>query len=145
MTVAVLLVLSGCMMAGKNMAPPQVQIAGIAVKDVQLFETRFRVELRIINPNDMPLDIRGIDCELELVDQKIASGVTDQKTRIPGLGTAVISVDLYASVVGWVQGILGLQDKKALKYRVTGRVHGRGGMGTQSIFPFSSEGELTLQ
>jgi len=143
--VVALVVLAGCTMAGKGMVPPKIKIAGIGVKDVQLFETRFRVELRVINPNDMPLDIRGIDCELELVDHKVASGVTDQKTSIPGLGTAVISVDLYASVVDWVQGIRGLQDREVLKYRITGRVHVRGGPMAPSTFPFSSEGELPLQ
>lgn len=143
--VAVIMMLPGCMMPGKKMVPPRVQIAGIEVEEVRIFETLFRVELRIINPNSEPMDIRGIDCELELLDRKIASGVTDKGMTIPGLGTAMVSVDLYSSVVDVVKGIMRLHETKALKYAVTGRVHSRGGAFMPSIFPFSSTGEFPLK
>jgi len=139
------LIFYGCAGPGKRLESPRVKIADIQVKELKAFESVFQIELRVINPNDVSIDIKGIDCELEIGDEHLASGVSKTATNIPAFGTDTITVDVYSSVVDIVKSVIGLQGKEKLKYKIKGRVHLGGGLSVSSAIPFKSEGELSFQ
>ena len=139
------LIFFGCAGPGKRLEPPRVKIANIQVKELKAFESVFQIELRVINPNDVAIDVKGIDCELEIDDKHLASGVSKTATNIPAFGTDTITVDVYSSVVDIVKSVIGLHGKEKLKYKIKGRVHLGGGLLVPSTIPFKSEGELSLQ
>ena len=82
----------GCAGVTSSIKPPHVNIADLRIKDVKPLETAFQVELRIVNPNDLALTIKGIECDLELNDQKFGSGVSGETITIPAFGTDLVSV-----------------------------------------------------
>ncbi|MFZ0448392.1 MAG: LEA type 2 family protein [Desulfatiglandaceae bacterium] len=142
---ALMIFSSGCAGLGKRLEPPRINVADIQVQEVKPFETVLRIDLRLINPNDTPLDIKGLNCDLELNGNRFASGVADAKTVIPPYGTGVIPVVVYSSVFKVIRGVLGLQGKEKLKYRLKGQLHMEGNTLLGSTIPFESNGELSLK
>ncbi len=136
---------TGCAGLGKHLQSPGINVADIQVQEVKPFETVLRIDLRLINPNDVPLDIKGLNCDLELNGKRFASGVADAKKKIPPYGTGVISVLVYSSVFKVIRGVLGLQGKEKLKYELKGRLHLEGNRLLGSTIPFESTGELSLK
>ncbi len=139
------LALSGCAGVGKTLEPPRVTLANIQVEEVKAFETTFRIELRVFNTNDIPIEIKGIDCELEINGRKFASGVSKVEKEIPSYGTDTVPITLYSSVLEMVRGFLNLPDKEKLQYKISGRVRLGGGPLVPSVVPFKSEGEFSLK
>jgi LEA14-like dessication related protein len=139
------LFLSGCAGVGKTLAPPRVTLANIQVEEVKAFETVFQIELRVFNTNDIAIEIKGIDCELEINGRKFASGVSKVGKEIPSYGTDIIPITLYSSVLEMVRGFLNLPNKEELQYKISGHVHLGGGPLVPSVVPFKSEGEFSLE
>ena len=135
---------SGCAGLGKRLQAPRVNLADIQVQEVKVLETVLQIEIRVINPNDVPLDIKGIDCELEVNGTTLAAGVSDQKRIIPAYGTTTIPMKVYSSVVDILRGVLGLQNKEKLHYRLKGKISVEGGFMVPSSIPFDSQGEFSF-
>lgn len=141
---ATTVVLTGCATLGTRYETPKVSVAAIEILEATLFETVFKTELRIINPNDIALPIRGADCRLVLNGSDLLQGVSDVDVVVPAYGTAKVPVTLYSSVVDVVRGILGLKGKQTLAYELSGKFRIRAA-GMPVTLPFSSEGELSLK
>ncbi len=137
--------LAGCAGVGKTLEPPRVTLANIEVEEVKAFETVFQIELRVFNTNDIPIEIEGIDCELELNGRKFATGVSKVEKEIPSYGTDTVPITLYSSVLEMVRGFLNLPGKEKLQYKISGRVRLGGGPLVPSVAPFKSDGELSLE
>jgi len=131
-----------CAGPGKRLEPPRVALADIQVQLVKLFEMSFLVRVRVFNTNDVPLEVRGIECDLALNGRHLATGVSQASAKIPAHGTAVIPVTVFSSVVEMVKNAVGLQGEDRIKYRVTGKLRVKGGFLTPPYFPFKAEGEL---
>ena len=131
-----------CATIGKE--PPRVHVVDLQIQEVKAFETVLKMELRVINMNDMEIEIKGIDCNLEVNNKHFASGVSDQKTTIPAYGTTIIPMIVYSSVFDVVRGVLGLKGKEKIEYNVTGRLHLEGAVLVPSTIRFESGGELSL-
>jgi len=140
-----MLTLSVCAGPGKRLEPPRIKLANIKVQELKAFEAAFLIELRVFNTNDVPIEITGMDCELELNERHFASGVSSTKTEIPSYGTGTLPVVLYSSVLDIVKSVLGLPNKEKLKYKLTGKVRLGGGVLVPPVIPFKSDGELSLE
>lgn len=128
---------------GKRLEPPRVKLATIRVEDFNVVETVFEVQLRVFNTNDTALQIRGLECELEINDQPFAIGVSDANVEIPSFGTQLLPLHVYASVFDIIKSAQGLQNQDQLKYQIKGKV--RLGAGAfPSVLPFDSEGNISL-
>lgn len=138
---AALTLLAGCAtpIGGE---PPSVTVAGLQLVEATLFEQKFALQLRVLNPNDWDLPIDGLSFTLELNGKQFARGVSNKAVVVPRFGEAVIDA---TAVVG-IGGVLRQMDEVAkngqdsLRYRLHGRLHG-GGIGG---VPFESSGELRL-
>lgn len=140
-----LLVLKGCAGFGKRLEPPRISLVHIQVQKVTLFETVFKIDLRVYNTNDVPLTIRGTDCQLKLQGKDFATGVSNERTTVPALETGVIPMMVYSSVLDVVKGLMTLPRDEKLEYTLTGRVHLEGGALIPSSLSFKSEGKLSLR
>ena len=149
--VAGLLLLSGC--AGLGPQPkPRVSLANLQVQEVRGLETVFLVELRILNPGDTPLQLRGIDCELLVDGRPFASGLSGGSYEVPAYDSLTVPVPVYASMLDMVSSVVSrLQQPAArpgtidpLRYEVTGHVRLAGTMGGTRTLPFASKGELSF-
>jgi LEA14-like dessication related protein len=140
-----LLVLVGCAGLGKTLEPPRINLSNVQFQESKALETVLQIELRVFNTNEVPIKVKGLDCDLELNGKRFATGVSSVDTEIPAFGTTTVPVTLYSSVVDLFRGIIGLQKKEKLKFGVSGRLHLEGGFLIPSTYPFRAEEELALE
>ena len=143
------LLLSGCAGLQKAYEPPRVTLSNMTIKEAKALETAFLIELRIFNANDVPMEIKGVDCVLKINGKPFAAGVSGVEKTIPAYGTDVVPVVVYASVLDTVNRVIGMfrdvqasQKMQNLKYSLKGKL--RVGGVTPASVPFDSEGELNL-
>jgi LEA14-like dessication related protein len=141
----VILFLFSCAGVGKRLEPPRVTLANIRVEEIRPFESKLLVELRVFNTNDVTLEIKGIDCEVELNDRQFASGVSNTKTTISPFDSATIPINVYSSVFDVAVGLLTLKDQDKLRYKVKGRVHLAGDFFGPPVVSFESDGEVSIR
>ena len=140
----IIFILSGCAVWGKHLESPRLTLANFNVQEIKVFESIFQIELRVFNTNDIPLEIKGLDCDLELNGKRLATGVSNAQLNIPPYETVLVPMTLYSSVLGVVSVLRSLSKTEKLEYKLTGRL--RLGKGTMpSVLPFKSQGELPLE
>ena len=135
--------LLSCATVGKE--PPRVHVVDLQVQEVKAFEAVLKMDLRVINMNNVEIRMKGIDCDLEINNKPFATGVSDQKTTIPAYGTAIVPMIVYSSVFDVIRGVLGLKGKEKIDYKIKGRLHLEGDVMVPSSVHFESGGELSLK
>ena len=138
------LLLAGCAGLAKPLEPPRISLADIRVEDFTGLETVFQVQLRVINSNDVDLNVKGIDAELEINGEPFAAGVSNVTVKIPSFGTELVTVAVYSSVIKMFKSVYGLRESEELKYRLNGKLRVSGQNALATTLPFESEGVLTL-
>jgi len=141
----VILTLAGCAGIGKPFETPRVSLSNIQVQESKGLETAFLVLLRVTNPNDGELDIKGLDCDLEINGKPFAYGISNTQVTVPAFGSETIPVTVYSSVIDIIKGLFGLQQREDLSYRVKGKVRMAGGGLMPSTLPFDSQGTVSIK
>ena len=140
-TLLVALTLSACasLMPGD---PPRVDVVGVMPLQGQGMELRMLVQLRVINPNDAPIDYDGVYVEMDVRGQRFASGVSDARGTVPRFGEAVISVPMTVPAFAMLRQALGVAqgDISTVQYAVSGKLSGPQWRNLR----FSSDGEFKL-
>lgn len=118
------LMIAGC--AGLNAidSPPRVNLVDLRPAEVTLFEQRYLVKLRLTNPNDVALQVRGMDYSIYINDRKFADGVSDRHFTVPAYGESVIEVSLTSSLFRLIEQFqkLDQRGRLVLDYRLSGRI-----------------------
>lgn len=138
---ALIVILAAC--AGTLTQPPEVRLSNIGVRELGLFEQRLALSLRVHNPNDANLAIRGLNYALELNGRPFARGSTEQSVTVPRFGEALLEVPATVDT----GGLLGQLDqwrrdsgRESLEYRLSGTLYTAYGAG----IPFQYSGQLPL-
>jgi LEA14-like dessication related protein len=140
-----ILVLSACSMPGQRVEPPRISLSSIKIQDINLFEAVLHIEVRVVNPQDVTYDIKGIDCVLDLNQVRLASGVSNTPTHIPSLESAVIPLTIYSSVEDMAKCLKELKGKDKINYNITGKLHLAGGFLKPSLIAFNTDGQVSLE
>ncbi len=138
------LLLTGCAGVGKHLEPPRISLARIQVLEFSGLEAVFQIMLRVFNTNDIDLNVKGIEADLEINGKPFATGVSQAAVKIPSFGTELVPVTVYSSVVDIVKGIHGLQKAEQLKYRLKGKLRVSGVNLMSTTLPFESAGQVKL-
>jgi len=120
--IVILLILSGCAGWGKRLETPRITLSNFNVQEIKIFESVFTIEMRVFNTNDTPMEIKGLNCDLELNGKRLATGVANVKVNIPPYETALIPMTLYSSVLDVVRVLRGLAKTEKLEYKLTGHL-----------------------
>ena len=147
------LLLTGCAgsFMGPSMEQPTISISDLQLREVKALETIFMLELRIINPNDFPIDVQGVNCAVKIDGALFATGVSDMQQQVPPFGTVTVPVMVYASMFDVVGSVIQLLQEgnqrntrqNPLQYELSGKIRLRA-TGRSATFPFQSEGKLAL-
>lgn len=138
------LLLSGCAGWGKRLETPRITLSNFNVQEIKIFESVFAIEVRVFNTNEVPLEIKGLNCDLEFNGKRLATGVANANVNIPSYETALVPMTLYSSVLDVVTVLRSLAKTEKIEYKLTG--HLRLGKGViPSTIPFKTIGELPLQ
>jgi LEA14-like dessication related protein len=140
--VGVLLLAACASMPAKD--PLQVTVAGIEPLTGEGLELRLLVKLRVQNPNDTPIEFSGASLNLDVMDRRFASGVSDQAGTVPRFGEAIVAVPVTVSMLRMARQFMGMLDGKpvgSITYTMSGKLQGTGPFGTQR---FSAQGAFEL-
>ena len=132
-------VLAGC--ATLQDDPLQVTVAGIEPLQGEGMELRLMVKLRVQNPNDAPIDYRGVALTMDVQGKTLASGVSDGSGTVPGFGEAVIAVPVSISAFRMARQALAFKDNTGkIGYEMKGKLSSSGFKTKR----FAASGELDL-
>jgi LEA14-like dessication related protein len=123
--------------------PLRVTVAGVEPLKGEGMEMRLAVKLRVQNPNEAPVDFRGVSLEMDVEGKGFASGVCDESGTVPGFGESVITVPVSISALHMARQALtllkgGEMDK--IRYELKGKLGAGGTGGTR----FGASGEFEL-
>jgi len=138
------LLVTGCATVPLDMEAPKITVANIAPKDLAVFEQRFDVQLRIQNPNDTDLGLKGIRCDIELNDQEFGNGMSGQKVTVPRFGSEVVHVEVITGLGSFLRQFQEINKSGVgkVRYRLKGTAFAESPSSVK--FPFDEKGEIDL-
>ena len=144
---AALLLSAGCAGFGSRLEPPQLSVVGVEIVRGDLFEQRFKARMRVQNPNDRSIAVRGVSYTLQIGGEELGRGLSGSSFTVPALGEAEFDMLVTVNLAGTVLRLLerartdGLPD--SLSYRLRGEVKLSEGF-VRSI-PFDEKGAGKLR
>lgn len=136
-----LTLLGGCAGLFSRPEPPQISLASIRPVDMGLFEQRYRLRLRVQNPNPFALRIKGMDYSLYLNDQQFAQGVSPESATVPAYGEQVVEVDVISNLARLFDQFSELGRQRSLSYRLVGGIRLAN---VTARIPFEYQGEISF-
>jgi LEA14-like dessication related protein len=100
---------------------PEFTITAIAIMQAELINTRFRVSLRIDNPNIFPVDLSSFGYELYGAGRFWADGREEDVLHIPAQGSAETRLFLMMNFINMKRSLLDeVIALRQVRYRFTG-------------------------
>jgi LEA14-like dessication related protein len=138
--------LSACA-AQSKLEAPNLSVIGMEMLESSLFTQRLKVRVRVQNPNDVELPVKGVSARLELAGEEFATGVSAASFVVPAFGESEFDLLVDASMARTVLAMVGKSKEsnpmESLDYRLTGKVSLSSGF-VRSI-PFDESGSLNLK
>ena len=144
---AALLLSAGCAGFGSRLEPPKLSVVGVEIVRGDLFEQRFKARMRIQNPNDRSIAVRGVSYTLHIGGEELGRGLSGSSFTVPALGEAEFDMLVTVNLAGTVMRLLerarsdGLPD--SLSYRLRGEV--KLSEGFVRTIPFDEKGAVKLR
>ena len=111
LTTLLVALLSSCALLDPAYEKPAVHLVKIEPLSSQGFEQRFRVDLKIINPNRSGLSVSGMSYTLKLNGEKVVKGVTGQISEIPPYSESTVQVEASTNLLAGLRVISSLLNK----------------------------------
>lgn len=144
--------LAGCAGIGKPLQTPEIRLAGLRIEKIDFFETVLEMRLRVFNTNDIALELKGLECRLDINDEPLARGLASQPVRIEALSTDTVSVTVFSSAMNIATSLYRLLQQERMpsgegeiSYRLKGKLHLGGDALIPPTLPFDSSGVLPVQ
>ena len=114
--------LGACATLAPHFEHPELSVVGIELRDASLGEQHFRLRLRVQNPNDRALPVRGIDYALRLAGEEFGSGSSVSAFTVPARGEAEFELLLTTNLAATLWKVLPrLKDSsQPIEYRLVG-------------------------
>jgi LEA14-like dessication related protein len=126
----------------RNLKEPEVSLAGLVLSDPNPLAPKFRVRLRVENPNAIDVSLDGADATLELNGKPVATGVSRSPLTLKSLATSELELDVAAQTLGMLAGTAAVLAENRIRYRVQGHLSVLSALGPLGRLPFSFEGAV---
>lgn len=101
-----LMLIQGCASLSPNFEKPDVQVTAVEpLPNNHSGDLRFRIHLRVFNPNDSALALSGLYYTLKLAGHKVITGTSNNLPVIPAYGQEAIVVDASANLMGSIMAM----------------------------------------
>ena len=134
---------AGCANLGGDM-PVSVNVSDLRMGTAGVFGQQYFVKLRIQNPTDRDLALKGVAFDLELNGKAFARGTSGQAVVVPRFGSALVDAEMLSTLTGVLRQLNsvagGGEGRKSFDYRIQGRLY----RSTGGSVAFSDQGELQL-
>src|SRR5262249_23764478 len=92
--------LGGCALFAPKLQAPSLAIVNVELLKSDLWEQRLKVRMRVQNPNDRALPVRGLSYTIDVSGQEFASGVSGESFTVPARGEAEFNMNVTANMAG---------------------------------------------
>lgn len=134
--------LGGCAALPKLEAP-KLSVISLKMQGGDFFSQKLLVRMRVFNPNDRELPIKGITYRLEVNDAELGNGSTTAPFTVPAMGEAEFDMQITANLAGALGKLLSRRNSsEALAYRLVGDVSLSSGFLRR--IPFDERGSVKL-
>ncbi len=140
--------LGGCALLEPRLEPPRLSIVDVEIVRGDLLEQRLRARMRVQNPNDRELAVKGLTYTIEVGGEEFGRGMSGSSFVVPRLGEAEFDMFVTANMAGTLLRLAGRAQQGAgkadtLEYRIVGKVSLASGM--LRTIPFEEKGALKLR
>jgi len=141
---AVLLIaLGGCASTFK-LEPPQLSVVSMKVQSADIFSQRMQIRMRVQNPNERELPIKGITYRIEVNDAELGKGSADTPFVVPSMGEAEFDMVFTANLATALSQLLSRKgSSQSIDYRLRGEVALSSGFLRR--IPFDERGSVKLK
>ncbi len=146
--VALSLLSSGCATFSPQLETPKLSIVNVELVKSDLFEQRLRARIKVENPNDRELAVKGITYSIEVGGEEFGRGMSGSSFTVPRLGEAEFDMNVTANMAGTLMRLAtrareGGRTPDTVDYRIVGKVSLATGL-LRSI-PFEERGTFKLR
>lgn len=125
LAVLLLLPLAACSTLGPKLEAPRLSLVNVGMVSADIFSQQFRVRMRVQNPNDRAIPVKGIDYELFLQGDSFAEGVASEPFVVPALGENEFDLVVrtnFVSSIGRLLSRLNGREGNKVDYTIAGKV-----------------------
>lgn len=134
---------AACTSMGPKLEAPRLELVGVQMLSTDMFAQRFKVRVKVINPNDLELPVRGLEYTIIMMGDSFAEGLSDQAFVLPALGEAEFDMLVTTNFVSSFGRLLSrVQGGKLenIDYEIVGKVMVDKGMVRK--IPFNHRGTV---
>ena len=137
------LLLAGCASV-RDLEAPDLSIVSLKLQSADIFSQRLLLRMRVVNPNDRELPIKGISYRIEVNEAQLGEGETDTAFVVPAKGEAEFDMTVTANMVSALSKFFARGSKpESLDYRLVGSVSLSSGILRR--IPFDERGSVQLK
>ncbi len=136
-----LFLLSACTNFTKESLPPTFSLVSINVVESTLFEQKLEIGLRVKNPNDHSINVRGANALMEINSIPFADGFINEGKRIDAYSDEVFTITATTNLSRILKQIGKIAETGVVDYALSG------GLKLDNLItpiPFNETGELSL-
>jgi LEA14-like dessication related protein len=119
--ILVCLGLSGCSLFVPKLEKPTLSVVRVQMLKSDLWHQEFKVRIRVQNPNDRELPVKGIVYELDVEGQELAHGMSGDSFVVPALGEAEFDMSVSANMANMLIKLLN-KGGNEVDYRIYGKI-----------------------
>ena len=133
--------LTACSFFGGYQETPRVSLVSIQPLEMGLLEQRYGLQLRIMNPNDEAIPMKGLSYSIDINGHEFAYGVSRQPVSIPAFSEALLDVEVVSNLLNVMQQFqeMSSAENDRLSYRLRGKLSLEKSL---AKLPFNVEGNL---
>ena len=138
--------LPGACALSSKITTPKLSVVDVQIEHGDLWEQRLKVRMRVQNPNDRRLPVKGLEYLMEVEGQQFASGVSAASFVVPAMGEAEFDMNVTTNLAGTLIKLLGRGSDalgQSVAYRLTGKI--ALSQGLMRSMPFEERGTFRLQ
>ena len=119
--ILVFLGLSACSLFVPRLEKPTLSVVRVQMLKSDLWHQELKVRIRVQNPNDRVLPVKGIVYQLDVEGQELAHGVSGDSFIVPALGEAEFDMSVSANMANMLIKLLN-KGGSEVEYRIYGKV-----------------------
>ena len=136
---------AGCATIPSHLVAPEVDLIGIQMLSTDMFAQKFKVRVKVTNPNDLEVPVRGLDYQIFLMGDSFAEGNTSDRFVLPAKGEAEFDMTIttnFVSSLGRLISRVGGGKLQNLDYEIAGTLMLDKGMIRK--LPFNHRGTVDI-
>jgi LEA14-like dessication related protein len=94
---------SSCASLTANFEKPQVSVNSFKILPGGSINPTFEIGLRVVNPNSIPLNLKGMSYTASIEGNKIFSGVVNQLPIVPAYAEEKVKLKVQADLLGGIK------------------------------------------